>query len=151
MPEEAGFSQKGLAFGAGRSPSAVDVLERGRRKRPRPHTVRALADASGLGEVGRSALLAAVPTRGKDAGATPAKDAPEHARSSALPDPATLLVGWPGEVSEVAALVKGGPADARGAAGIGGWMLLVLGLRGRKGQDAPGATRADPTSCSAVR
>jgi transcriptional regulator with XRE-family HTH domain len=45
LREAAGLTQEELALRAGLSPSAVGVLERGVRKRPYPHTVRALSEA----------------------------------------------------------------------------------------------------------
>lgn len=53
----AGLSQAGLADRAGLSPQAVGSLERGRRTRPRRHTVLSLADALGLDGVKRKELL----------------------------------------------------------------------------------------------
>jgi transcriptional regulator with XRE-family HTH domain len=53
----AGFSQADLASRAGLSASGVSALERGERRRPYPHTRRALADALQLAEPERSAFL----------------------------------------------------------------------------------------------
>ena len=52
LREAAGLTQEELASRAGLSPSAVGLLERGLRKRPYPHTVRAPADALGSDAVG---------------------------------------------------------------------------------------------------
>jgi transcriptional regulator with XRE-family HTH domain len=60
----AGLTQEELASKAGLTAKAISVLERGERRRPYPHTVRALADALGLGEADRAPLLASVPGRG---------------------------------------------------------------------------------------
>lgn len=60
----AGLTQEELALRAGLSPNAVGALERGARRRPYPHTVRALSDALNLPEGERAALLAAVPGQG---------------------------------------------------------------------------------------
>ena len=57
------MTQEELAERAGVTPKAISMLERGGRKRPYPHTVRSLADALGLSEGERAALLAAVPKR----------------------------------------------------------------------------------------
>ena len=62
--EAAGLTQEELAERAGLTAHAIGALERGRRQRPYPHTVRALADALALADVERATLLAAVPRRG---------------------------------------------------------------------------------------
>jgi transcriptional regulator with XRE-family HTH domain len=64
--EAAGLTQEDLAARAGLSAKGISDLERGARRRPRPHTVRALADALELSEDERASLLATVPS-----GATP--------------------------------------------------------------------------------
>ena len=56
---EAGLSQEGLAELAGLSVDAIAALERGRRRAPRAHTLRLLADALRLDDPGRSQLTAA--------------------------------------------------------------------------------------------
>ena len=45
LRETAGLTQEELAERAGVTSYAVSALERGRRQRPYPHTVRSLADA----------------------------------------------------------------------------------------------------------
>ncbi len=57
------LTQEELASRAGMTAKAVSALERGERRRPYPHTVRALADAMGLPDAQRASLLAAVPAR----------------------------------------------------------------------------------------
>ena len=107
LREAAGLTQEELAFRAGLSPSAVGVLERAARKRPYPHTVRALAEALGLDEEGRTSLLAAVPKRGDvGAGSSSARQMSEPVRSPALPSPTTTLVGRERELEEVAGLIE---------------------------------------------
>ena len=44
LREAAGMTQEELAFRAGLTPNAVGDLERGKTRRPYPHTVRSLAD-----------------------------------------------------------------------------------------------------------
>jgi predicted ATPase/DNA-binding XRE family transcriptional regulator len=56
---EAGLSQEGLAELAGLSVDAIAALERGRRRAPRAHTVRLLADALRLTDPDRSQLTVA--------------------------------------------------------------------------------------------
>jgi predicted ATPase/transcriptional regulator with XRE-family HTH domain len=133
LREAAGLTQEELAFRAGLSPSAVGVLERGARKRPYPHTVRALAEALGLDEEGRTSLLAAVPKRGEvGAGSSSAGEPPQPVRSPALPNPTTTLVGRELELEEVAALLARPGArllTLTGTGGVGKTRLAVEAAR----------------------
>jgi predicted ATPase/DNA-binding XRE family transcriptional regulator len=56
---DAGLSQEGLAELAGLSVDAIAALERGRRRAPRPQTLRLLGDALRLGAAERARLTAA--------------------------------------------------------------------------------------------
>jgi len=58
--ERTGLSQDELAARADVSSKAVGALERGERRRPYPHTVRALADALGLGSATAEAASVAM-------------------------------------------------------------------------------------------
>lgn len=91
LREAAGLSQEELAERAALSSHAVSALERGTRTRPYPHTVRALADALGVTDGQRTALIDAVPTRRRAERNAPVDAVPGRAR--ALPVPATPLVG----------------------------------------------------------
>ena len=73
--ETAGLSQEELAERAGLTAKGIGALERGERKHPYPQTVRALAEALGLPEADRSALIAAVPTRAGSNRGDPTKTA----------------------------------------------------------------------------
>jgi len=64
---QAGLSQEGLAELAGLSVDAIAALERGRRRAPRAHTLRLLADALRLAEPDRAMLTAAARTDGDTA------------------------------------------------------------------------------------
>src|SRR5215211_8293430 len=55
----AGLSQEALAERSGLSAQAIGALETGKRRRPYPHTVAALADALGLTAIERAALTEA--------------------------------------------------------------------------------------------
>ena len=118
----AGLTQEELASRAGLSPNAVGALERGARRRPYPHTVRSLSDALNLPEEERAALLAAVPGRGGGpvGREEPEGDSPVSAAVSALPSPATPLVGREREVEEVGELLAGPGVRLLTLTGIGG-------------------------------
>ena len=98
LRQAARLTQEELASRAGLTAKAVGALERGRRKRPHPHTVRALADALDLPDAQRASLLAAVPE--------PASaEEPDAAVLPVLPSPPTPLVGREREVEEVSRLL----------------------------------------------
>jgi len=107
LREASGLSQEELAERAGLSSHAVSALERGTRTRPYPHTVRALADALGLGDDDRAALVGSVPTRGRTAGATVAADtsAAPVSRHRGIPVPPTRLIGRDHDLREVVRLL----------------------------------------------
>ena len=119
LREAAGITQEELAFRAGLSPNAVSALERGARKQPYPHTVRSLSEALELSEKERAALLAVVPARGgaasSDEGISPASPA-----VSALPHPATPLVGREQELRELSDLLTQQGVRLLTLTGIGG-------------------------------
>lgn len=79
------LTQEELAERAQISAKAVSALERGERRRPYPHTVRALADALDLDAAERARLGASVPD-------APASAPPSPGRWS-VSTPATELVG----------------------------------------------------------
>ena len=91
----AGPMQEELAFWAGLSPNAVGDLERGKTRRPYPHTARSLADALSLSKENRATPAAAVPGRGVVAGD------PQPIPKTDLPTPPTLLVDREPEPQEV--------------------------------------------------
>ena len=99
LREAAGLSQEELANRAGLTAKAVSLLERGERKRPYPHTVRSLADALGLSERERAVLAATVSRRGADAAAAAVP-------GTALPTPATRLVGREHDLRKIAELLR---------------------------------------------
>ena len=66
LREAAALTQEELAARAGLTVKAVGALERGERRRPYPHTVRALAEALQLDESARTAFVAAVRQSGEE-------------------------------------------------------------------------------------
>ena len=99
LREAAGLTQEQLAERAGLAPWAVAALERGERRHPYPHTLRALADALDLSAEERAALAGVVPSRAGRLAVTEV--------SSALPPvPPTPLIGRDREVGEIHALLR---------------------------------------------
>ena len=135
LRQNAGLTQEELAARAGLSPNAVGALERGQRRRPYPHTVRALAEALGLGEEGRASLLAAVPGRTEPAPQVEEASratVPPRAASMALPYPATSLVGRERELEEVTDLLARPEVrllTLTGTGGVGKTRLAVEAAR----------------------
>ncbi len=99
LREAGGLTQEELASRAELTAKAVSALERGERRRPYPHTVRALADALELSGDKRSALLAAVPNRRAEA-PTAAQEQPK------LPVPHTSLLGRERELEEIQGFLR---------------------------------------------
>ena len=126
LREAAGLTQEELAGRAGLSPNAISDLERGRRRRPYPYTVRSLADALELSGEERDSLFAAVPKRGGGA-ATPTAPA-AASESSLLPTPPTPLVGRERDLREIATFL--GRPEVRlltltGTGGVGKTRLAI--------------------------
>ena len=117
LRDAAGMSQEELAEQAGLTANAVGSLERGERRRPYPHTVRALADALNLAEADREAFFAAA---GRPA-ARPAAPVATTARlDSPLPAPVTRLIGREQDVSAVQARLTSDSARVVTLTGPGG-------------------------------
>jgi predicted ATPase/transcriptional regulator with XRE-family HTH domain len=93
LREAAGLTQEELAERAGLTSYAVSALERGRRRRPYPHTVRSLADALGISDEQRARLVEAVPRRSP---ALPSLARPEATPPVDGPPPRPAPVTAPG-------------------------------------------------------
>ena len=160
--EGAGLTQEALAERAGLAPSAVAALERGRRKRPYPHTVRRLAAALRLDPEQRAPFEAAghrprtsgVPALPVDETAGRAGAGREDVRGqgreetvagqpappSNLPAPRTALFGRAGEAAAVADLVGRGEECLITLTGVGGVGKTRLALQVAVAlRDRPGA------------
>jgi predicted ATPase/DNA-binding XRE family transcriptional regulator len=97
--ESRSLTQEELAARSGLTVKAIGALERGERRRPFPHTVRALADALGLDDDARQQLVGSVPARARGT-TTPS--------SSALAPPASPLIGREDDVAHVVGLFERG-------------------------------------------
>jgi predicted ATPase/DNA-binding XRE family transcriptional regulator len=112
----AALSQEELAARSGLTAKAVSALERGERRRPHPHTLRALGEALGLDEAGRAALAAA---------ARPGGDGDPVV---GLPAPAAPVFGRDDDVTEVSGLLRTGAARLVTLTGPGGVGKTTLAL-----------------------
>jgi predicted ATPase len=126
------LSQEKLAELAGLSVDAIAALERGRRRVPRPHTLRLLGDALRLGAPDRAQLTAAARREG-DTTRSPLR---------ALPAAANELVGRAAELAEAGRLV--GERATRlltlsGPGGVGKTQLALAIARGVAHKFADGA------------
>ena len=128
--EATGLTQEELALRAGLTPNAVSDLERGKTRRPHPHTVHSLADALGLSDEQRSTLLAAVPGRGATAATV---TAPVSVLEATLPSPPTPLLGRQQELEEIGELLLSN-SEVRlltltGVGGVGKTRLAIAAAR----------------------
>ena len=110
--EAAGLTQEALAERAGLTAKGIAAIERGRRRRPYPHTVRALADALELDDAARALLL------GNPASAEAAP--PAALRPAAIAEPPTPLIGREHELAEAQTILRNGSTRLLTLTGPGG-------------------------------
>ena len=142
LREAAGLTQEELASRAGMTSKGISAIERGERKRPYPHTVRSLADALGLPEEERAALLATIPKRAAQSD-TPASAVtpmlPEEALAESAPEPSiptpfTSLMGRERDLGQITALVRDSHLlTLTGAGGVGKTRLATETARRSNG------------------
>jgi predicted ATPase/DNA-binding CsgD family transcriptional regulator/transcriptional regulator with XRE-family HTH domain len=118
--ERAGLTQEALAEEAGVSTSEIAALERGRRQRPYPHTVRRLAAVLALSPEERAAFSAAPLPRGERATVAPPEASLPRAPASHPSAPQTSLIGREHDIAVLAELVPGHPGRLVTLTGIGG-------------------------------
>jgi predicted ATPase/DNA-binding XRE family transcriptional regulator len=114
LREAAALTQQELAERAGLTGQAVGALETGRRRRPYPATIRALADALGLSAAEREEL-ATLATERPD----PPPSAPLAAEAG-LPEPPTRLIGREREREALDELLRRGQVRLLTLTGPGG-------------------------------
>ncbi len=137
LRQAAGLSQEDLAERAGLTSAAIGALERGERRHPYPHTLRALAGALDLSPEEQTRLFMSVPRRHarRDDGTSSATPVVQRRRS--LPRPLTPLVGRERDAAIVIDLFRHGGARLVTLTGPGGVgkTRLALEIAERLGND----------------
>ena len=120
----AGLTQAALAERAGMSATSIAALERGRRSRPHPPTLRALGVALNLSEADLAALAGAVRP---SAPATPPETATARGSAGQVPTLPTGLVGRAHDLAAMGELFQRGArlVTLTGPGGVGKTRLAV--------------------------
>ncbi len=117
--ERAGLTHEALAERAGASVSAISALERGRRRRPYPHTVVLLAEALELTREEHAEFAALASPRGERGDASSPAMQPWTPASN-LPAPGATLIGREHDMDALAELVPAHPGRLVTLIGAGG-------------------------------
>lgn len=133
LREAAGLTQEALAEKAGLSVQGIAALERGRSRRPYPHTVRAVSDALTLSPDAHALLLASVPDRDHRDEAEEVDEAP----APGLPILDAPLFGREGAIADVSALIDAGTrlVTLTGPGGVGKTSLALALAHSLGGDD----------------
>jgi non-specific serine/threonine protein kinase len=127
LRQSAGLTQEELAERAGLTAAGVSALERGHRRRPHPHTVRALAAGLGLPEAYLTTLLVAA-REGASGAITPTLAGVDGSLAPApLPVPLTSFVGRQHVSAELQRLLR--TTRLLTLTGVGGIGKTRLALR----------------------
>ncbi len=129
LRQTAGLSQEDLAERAGLTSAAVGALERGERRYPYPHTLRALANALDLSPEDQATFFMSAPKRhapGDERTSGALQEA--HRRFAQPPRPLTPLVGRAQDSAIVVGLLRFGGArlvTLTGPGGVGKTRLAI--------------------------
>jgi predicted ATPase/transcriptional regulator with XRE-family HTH domain len=143
----AGLSQEALAERAGLTVKGISALERGERRHPYPHTVRALVAALQLSAAEERELVAAIPRRSPPP-AEPARELPEPSAGAAPGRARRALIGRDADSVAVGRLLlqaSGRLLTVTGPGGVGKTSLALAVAADIAAHFADGAAVVDLT------